>query len=64
MTANDLVLTFDAPIQAILQEFAGDVEEFKKVFKFAWTKLMNIDRFDGPVHNSCSKRKEQLTFLS
>jgi catalase-peroxidase len=31
---------------------AGD-ERYKNDFAYAWTKLMNIDRFDGPVHNQC-----------
>ena len=62
--ASDHVLLYDAPLLAIVQEFASDNNLFMNEFRRAWTKLMNIDRFDGPVKNLCDKKEEQITFLS
>jgi catalase-peroxidase len=36
---------------------AGD-EKYKNDFAYAWTKLMNIDRFEGPVLNKCLRDNE------
>lgn len=31
---------------------SGDDETYANDFGYAWTKMMNVDRFDGPVYNS------------
>ena len=59
LSLNDLVLLYDAPSLSIVQEFASDNTVFQRDFKSAWTKLMNIDRFDGPVFNVCDIKKKK-----
>jgi len=54
MFKSDLLLKFDGPMRAIVDEFAADASLFKLEFVAAWTKVMNADRFDGPVGNLCS----------
>lgn len=56
MNYDDMFLKFDAPMLAIVQEFASDNSLFMNEFRDAWTKLMNADRFDGPVNNLCNKK--------
>lgn len=56
MNYDDMFLKFDAPMLAIVQEFASDNNLFMNEFRDAWTKLMNADRFDGPVNNLCNKK--------
>lgn len=34
---------------------AGDEEAYANDFASIWTKVMNVDRFDGPVNNKCLK---------
>ncbi len=58
MSASDFVVLYNAPLLAIVQEFASDNRLFLEVFRGAWTKLMNSDRFDGPVHNLCDRSRE------
>jgi len=55
MTLYDLNLRWDATFLAIAQEYAADSTLFLGEFQRAWTKLMNIDRFDGPTGNVCKK---------
>ena len=55
MISSDLVMLYDAPLLAIVQEYASDNNLFLKEFKTAWTKIMNSDRFDGPINNVCYK---------
>merc|ERR1711916_342726 len=55
MTDLDLAIRYDAELQAIAQEYASNNDLFLEHFAFAWTKLMNIDRFLGPVQNVCYK---------
>ena len=38
---------------SIVQEFAQEEAAMQRVFAHAWTKMMNRDRFDGPVGNVC-----------
>lgn len=33
----------------------GDDKAYANDFAYAWTKMMNVDRFDGPVGNVCLK---------
>lgn len=51
---TDKALVEDPVMNAVVQEFAADNKRFLKVFAYAWTKLMNADRFDGPRGNLCS----------
>jgi catalase (peroxidase I) len=37
----------------LAQQYSYDEARFQKEFVMAWTKLMNIDRFDGPTGNKC-----------
>jgi len=54
MLQTDLNLKWDASFLAIAQDFASDNSLFLQEFASAWTKLMNIDRFDGPTGNVCA----------
>jgi len=58
MTAGDVTLLYNATLLSIVQEYAQDNATFQNEFKAAWTKLMNADRFDGPVNNKCDKKSE------
>ena len=60
MMSSDLVMLYDAPLLAIVQEYACDNTLLMNEFREAWTKLMNSDRFDGPVHNLCDKKRENI----
>jgi catalase (peroxidase I) len=40
-------------LQRHAQEYASDNGAFLHAFAGAWAKLMNADRFDGPVRNAC-----------
>jgi len=53
----DISLRWDANTLAIAQDFASDNNYFMAQFIAAWTKVMNIDRFDGPFGNLCDKMK-------
>lgn len=55
MTPTDMVVSYDPVYLAIAQEFAVDRKAFTVAFRSAWTKMMNADRFDGPVGNVCDK---------
>lgn len=53
MTSDDLVIKYNTTWLAVAQEFAADKVGFHDHFASAWTKLMNADRFDGPLRNLC-----------
>ena len=55
MLKVDLQFKFDAELLEYAQEFASDYQYFVENFAKAWTKLMNSDRFDGPINNHCDK---------
>jgi len=55
MAAYDLQLTFNPELKAIAQTYAEDNEKFVREYVKAWVKLMNMDRFDGPVNNVCDR---------
>ena len=40
-----------------LQDYASDGAAVLDDLAAVWTKLMNADRFDGPVSNACSTSK-------
>jgi catalase (peroxidase I) len=50
---TDYNLLLDAEMLTIVQEFASDRDAFLSVFEGAWPKLLNADRFDGPVDSVC-----------
>mmetsp|Transcript_75732 Transcript_75732/g.126274 ORF Transcript_75732/g.126274 Transcript_75732/m.126274 type:complete len:780 (+) Transcript_75732:20-2359(+) len=41
---------------AVAQSYASDGERFLKDFVAAWLKVMNLDRFDGPLNNVCYRK--------
>lgn len=54
MLKPDLLLTYDPEFLAIVQDYASDNELFKKEFASAWTRLVTLDRFNGPAGNVCA----------
>ena len=56
MLHQDLLFKDDSTLSAIAKEFAANNQMFLDEFGKAWTKLSNIDRFDGPVNNICEKK--------
>lgn len=58
MMPSDLLLRYDDRLAPIAQGFASDGQLFQREFAAAWTKMMNADRFDGPVGNVCGLRAE------
>mmetsp|Transcript_23092 Transcript_23092/g.56104 ORF Transcript_23092/g.56104 Transcript_23092/m.56104 type:complete len:700 (+) Transcript_23092:60-2159(+) len=53
MLKTDLLLKYDAELQAIAFEFAESKDAFIKAFSSAWTAMMNADRFKGPTGSVC-----------
>jgi len=53
MMPSDLNLLADAEWLGIAQEYAADNTLFLNEFAAAWTRLVNIDRFAGPLGNAC-----------
>ena len=53
MLPQDLFFRDDPELSSISKEFATDPNLFEDTFLKAWTKLANIDRFDGPKGNLC-----------
>ena len=45
MYSVDLFFRVDPELLTITQDFAADKDEFIRVFKKAWTKLANMDRY-------------------
>jgi catalase (peroxidase I) len=54
MHASDLELKYDPEFAQIAQRFYLDNDLFLAEFSKAWTKVMNADRFDGPLGNVCT----------
>jgi len=52
---QDMVIKRDPELAAIAKEYAGNNVLFVKDFASAWTKVMNADRFKGPMGNDCSQ---------
>jgi len=55
---TELFLLEDDEYRAIVESYAADNQQFMDDLTEAWTKLMNIDRFDGPAGNMCDCAKE------
>ena len=55
MYAVDVMFKYDAELEAISEDYASDNQLFLDHFAAAWTKLSNIDRFDGPMGNVCNR---------
>lgn len=59
MLSSDMMFLWDAELMAIVQEYAADNELFLDHFSKAWTKVINADRFDGPVGNVCDHHQAE-----
>jgi catalase-peroxidase len=53
MTASDMQILFHPKFKNIAQNFAADEQLFKSYLASAWTKMMNSDRYDGPLGSVC-----------
>lgn len=53
MLNTDLMLRVDAEFRAVAEDYASDELIFMEEFALAWVKVMNLDRFDGPVGSVC-----------
>ncbi len=51
--ATDLALVWDPEFKAQVQLYAQNNDLFLEEFGYAWTALMNADRFDGPTGSVC-----------
>lgn len=51
--ATDLALVWDIELKAQVYLYAQDNDLILKEFGYAWTALMNADRFDGPTGSVC-----------
>lgn len=54
MQPEDMVIKQDPELAAIARQYAQDNDLFVSDFSAAWTKLMNADRFNGPVGSVCA----------
>ena len=50
----ELAFLEDPDFATIVKQFSADKKAFKEAFAAAWTKMMNADRFDGPLGNVCT----------
>jgi len=53
VTASDLALIWDRSYRAVVVDFVSNEDYFKSSLAEAWVKLMNADRFDGPITSVC-----------
>merc|ERR1711904_526878 len=58
---SDLFFRHDAELAAIAHEYAEDNFYFLREFSEAWTKIVNADRFMGPLGNSCEHSSATTT---
>ena len=54
VVGEDIAMKFDYVYRSIAMDYIYDEKLWKDDFVAAWTKLMNIDRFDGPTGNVCA----------
>lgn len=54
ISPEDYALIQDPELLAIVQDFVANGAAFKDTFAYAWAKLMNADRYDGPSSNACA----------
>lgn len=59
MLKSDLVLKVDPEFANVAQEYASDNSLFLTEFSEAWSRMMNVDRFDGPTGNICDSVSRQ-----
>ena len=57
MYAADVQFSYDQELKPISERFAFDNNLFLDTVAFAWTKLANADRFDGPIGSVCASGK-------
>eukprot|EP00746_Dinoflagellata_sp_MGD_P148914 gnl/MRDRNA2_/MRDRNA2_81039_c0_seq1.p1 gnl/MRDRNA2_/MRDRNA2_81039_c0~~gnl/MRDRNA2_/MRDRNA2_81039_c0_seq1.p1 ORF type:complete len:709 (-),score=130.49 gnl/MRDRNA2_/MRDRNA2_81039_c0_seq1:194-2320(-) len=58
---SDLFFKYDAELRAIAHEYAEDTVFFLREFSEAWTKIVNADRYVGPLGNSCEHSSATTT---
>ncbi len=56
MLKQDLYFKDDPRLAMVSKEYASNNKLFLTHFAKAWTKLSNIDRFDGPFRNLCETK--------
>lgn len=56
MLKLDMLMRMDPEMSTVVQDYAVDNSRFLDDFASVWTRLMNADRFDGPVGNVCDKQ--------
>ena len=54
MLPQDLYFKDDSKLSMVSKEYAQNNKLYLDRFAKAWTKLSNIDRFDGPFENPCN----------
>jgi catalase (peroxidase I) len=54
MGAAEMAIRADPELAAMARGYASNNDKFIQGFAGAWTKLMNADRFKGPVGNVCA----------
>ena len=52
-TPSDLNVIYDQDLQPFAMQYASDNNLFLNTFAAAWTKLVSLDRFNGPTGNLC-----------
>merc|ERR1719192_2591541 len=50
---SDMLIATEPEFLTAVQDFSSDNDMFMKEFAAAWTKVMNADRYDGPVGSLC-----------
>jgi catalase/peroxidase HPI len=53
VTGEDIAFKYDYVYKSIAMDYIHNADAWKEDFVSAWTKLMDIDRFDGPTGNLC-----------
>merc|ERR1712146_588320 len=53
MLKTDLALLWDPTFKAIAQEYASDPDALDKDFASAWSRLIDLDRFQAPPKGAC-----------
>ena len=53
MVGEDIGMKSDYVFRSIAMDYILDEEMWREDFAAAWTKLMNVDRFNGPTGNVC-----------
>ena len=54
INALEFALIDDPELKRIVENFTVFTDVFGRIYGEAWVKLMNADRFDGPLDNLCT----------